>query len=327
MSTVNYSDAPEARPGLSRATKDRISERLGERALFDEPLSSYVAYRVGGPADALVFPKNESELDWIVSMSREHDFPMTVIGTGTNLLVRDEGIRGVTVSLLKAFQEIEPRGERSGEALVRVGGGVEKPRLLDWAVEHGLKGLEFSSGVPGTIGGGLFMNAGTKYGCYGDILREVRLYDFLSGPKQFRTDPSQFSYRSQDLVSRTTLVCWAEFGLDPSGKTQELRAEVDRIIAERAEKQPLDFPSCGSTFKNPPGYSAGRLIEKAGLKGRRVGNAEISLKHANFILNKGGAKAGDILELIRIIQEEVRAQFSVELEPEVIVLGGGSAQV
>lgn len=317
MSTASYFDSL-----LTGETKRRIADRFGDRARFDEPLAPYVAYRVGGPADALVFPENEPDLDWLVTEAKRADLPLTVIGTGTNLLVRDEGIRGITVSLLRAFQGIEAIGESSGEVLVRAGGGVEKPRLLDWAVERGMQGLEFSSGVPGTIGGGLFMNAGTKYGCYGDILREVRLYDFESGPRQFRTDPSQFGYREQKLVSPRTLVCWATFGLRPGGDRAALRAEVERIIAERAAKQPLDFPSCGSTFKNPPGFSAGRLIEKAGLKGRSVGGAEISLKHANFILNKGGATAADILALIQLCQREVRAQFSVDLEPEVIVLGG-----
>lgn len=298
-----------------------IRNQFGERAKFNEPLAPYLAYRVGGPAEVLLFPKTESELDWISAFSKSWKLPITVIGTGTNLLVRDEGIRGLVLSLRDSFDQIEKR--TSGDStLVRCGGGVGKPQFLEWAIQQSLTGLEFSAGVPGTIGGGIFMNAGTKYGSYGDILRELRLYDFKTGARQFKTTTAQFGYREQQVV-KDTLVLWAEFELKPGDKGA-VRREVERIIEERAAKQPLDFPSCGSTFKNPEGYSAGRLIEKAGLKGRTVGGAEISLKHANFILNKGNARASDILSLISLIKSEVFAQFGVQLECEVIILGEGS---
>jgi len=183
-----------------------------------------------------------------------------------------------------------------------------------------LAGLEFSAGVPGTLGGGIFMNAGTKYGCYADTLKELRLFDFDCGAQHFRREDLHFGYRHQTAV-KGTLVTEVVFALRP-GNSVALRNEVDRIIAERAEKQPLDFPSCGSTFKNPSeGLSAGRLIERAGLKGTTIGGAEISLKHANFILNKGNAKASDILSLIAIVKKQVRQQFNVHLECEVIILG------
>jgi len=301
-------------------TVDKFSQSFGDRVRFGEILAPYVAYRVGGPADILVFPKNEADLNRISELSLELGLPITIIGTGTNLLVRDEGIRGITVSLLQAFQQIESLDSTpSGTYLVRSGGGVGKPELLEWAVKRGLTGLEFSAGVPGTIGGGIFMNAGTKYGCYGDILREIRLYDFESGARQLKTQQSQFGYREQKLVSGS-LVLWTLFELK-MGDSVTIRREVDRIIAERAEKQPLDYPSCGSTFKNPEGLSAGRLIERAGLKGLQIGGAVISEKHANFILNRENAKAQDILDLIDVIKKKVREQFSVELECEVIILG------
>ena len=300
--------------------RTRFENKLGARALFDEPLAPYVAYRVGGPADILVFPKTEEELAWIGDICTLHNIPMTIIGTGTNLLVRDEGIRGVTLSLSQAFQEIEiiPK-EIRGKVWIRCGGGVTKPQLLDWAVERSLSGLEFSAGVPGTIGGGIYMNAGTKYGCYGDILKELKLFNLNSGFKQFSRDKLHFGYRESAV--RDELVIWASFELE-EGNKETIKSEVDRIIQERAEKQPLDFPSCGSTFKNGPDYSSGRLIEKAGLKGLSVGGAEISNKHANFILNKGTATAKDILSLIDIIKARVKEQFGVALECEVCVLGG-----
>jgi len=292
-----------------------------ENVLFDAPLKEHVAYRVGGPADILVFPRTETDLIWISDQARHFHLPVTIIGRGTNLLVKDSGLRGITVSLEKAFREIEvvtPAKEQL-TTWVRAGGGVSKPELLNWAVERGLAGLEFSSGVPGSIGGGIFMNAGTKYGCYGDILKELRVFDFSKGARTLTRDQFHFGYREQNAV-KDSLVLWATFEMKP-GDPQALRQEVERIIQERAEKQPLDYPSCGSTFKNPPGHSAGRLIEKTGLKGRTVGGAQISEKHANFILNKGNATAQDILDLIQLTKDTVSAQFGVTLECEVIILG------
>jgi len=296
-----------------------FKDRFGDRVRFEERLATYLAYGVGGPAEILVFPKDEAELVWISDTSKKTGVPVTIIGTGTNLLVLDGGIRGIVVSLLHAFQDIEPLSPLPTPQ-VRCGGGVGKARLLEWAVEQGYAGLEFSSGVPGTVGGGIFMNAGTKYGCYGDILTELRLFDFKKGARTLKREEVHFGYREQNAVGKS-LVTSVVFKLKP-GDRAVLRAEVDRIIAERAEKQPLDYPSCGSTFKNPPtGISAGRLIEKAGLKGTVVGGAEISTKHANFILNKGNAKAADILGLIQLTKEKVRESFQVELECEVIILG------
>ncbi len=312
MSTKIYFDSK---------TRDALSKKFGSRVLFDENLATHVAYGVGGPADALVFPKVAEELIWIADLAKEKKIPLTIIGTGTNLLVRDEGIRGITLSLAQAFKEIEYISDKlDPKPLIRVGGGVPKPELLNWAIKEGLTGLEFSAGVPGTIGGGIYMNAGTKYGSYGDILKKLTLFDFKSGIKIFNREELHFGYREQNAVGNN-LVIETIFQLQ-RGDKQTIQTEVDRIILERAEKQPLDYPSCGSTFKNPEGHSAGRLIEKTGLKGTTIGGAQISLKHANFILNKGNAKAQDILDLIQIVKERVWEQFGVKLENEVIVVGG-----
>jgi UDP-N-acetylmuramate dehydrogenase len=319
LSSSEHSDASLSGLG-TMGYREAFLARFGENfAKFDEPLAPYVAYRVGGPADVLVFPRNEADLRWIAEAAKAYRMPITVIGSGTNLLVVDRGIRGIVVSLLHAFREIEALQGPAGTVWVRCGGGVEKPELLEWAMARGLAGLEFSAGVPGTLGGGIFMNAGTKYGCYADILKELRLFDFTDGARTFPREALYFGYREQTAVGKG-LVVSTVFELVPGNETA-IRTEVARIIAERAEKQPLDFPSCGSTFKNPPGFSAGRLIEKSGLKGTVVGGAEISTKHANFILNKNGAKASDILALIDIIKERVKTLHQVELECEVIILG------
>ena len=298
---------------------ESFRRKFGSRVHFEERLAPYVAFGVGGPAEILVFPKTMDELAWLSSQARSHDLSITVIGTGTNLLVVDEGIRGIVISLYDSFNDIEVIDESPTQTLIKVGGGVEKPHLLNWAISKNLGGLEFSAGVPGTIGGGIYMNAGTQYGSYGDILSEVQLFDFHQGPINLKREEVHFGYREQTAV-KDTLVIFAVFKLTPS-PGHLVKAEVDRIIAERAAKQPLDHPSCGSTFKNPPGHSAGRLIEKAGLKGLRIGGAEISIKHGNFILNKDNATATDILSLIEKIKNHVKQDFGVDLHCEVITLG------
>jgi UDP-N-acetylmuramate dehydrogenase len=301
--------------------KEAFQAHFGENVLFDEPLAPYLAYQIGGPADILVFPRNESDLTWIQARCREHQIPVTVVGTGTNLLVLDEGIRGVVISFTRGFREIEILSKSPTTTLVKCGAGVAKPDLLEWSIQHSLGGLEFSSGVPGTLGGGIFMNAGTKYGCYADVLREFTVFDLQEGLIRYPKESFSFGYRQQNALRAGRFVVSMIFELKPAEPTV-VRTEVNRIIAERAEKQPLDFPSCGSTFKNPEGFSAGRLIEKAGLKGTRVGDAEISLKHANFFLNKGKASATDILALIDLTQKTVMEKFQVRLECEVVVMGG-----
>ncbi len=313
----------EARQGKGRATPEVLAAftgRFGDFVRFDEKLAPYLAYQIGGPADILVFPRDSADLVWLSDACQRFDLPVTIVGTGTNLLVVDAGIRGVVVSLMHALQQIEIVERSEERALVKCGAGVKKPNLLEWSIGQSLSGLEFSAGVPGTLGGGIYMNAGTKYGCYADILRELELFDFKHGLRKVSREELYFGYREQTAVGDSLVVSMV---LElKSGDRSAVRAEVDRIILERAEKQPLDFPSCGSTFKNPPeGLSAGRLIERTGLKGTRVGGAEISLKHANFILNKGNAKAKDILTLIDMIKDRVQEQFQVRLECEVIILG------
>ena len=304
------------------AVDRHLVDKLGSRVRFNTPLAPFVAYRVGGPADILITPRDEADLELVRKVHHDHQIPVTVIGRGTNLLILDGGIRGITLSLVDAFQDIELR--QSNPPLVRCGGGAEKPALLAWAARRGYAGLEFSAGVPGTIGGGIFMNAGTKYGSYGEILRRLRLFDFQSGAREVSKADVHFGYREQTAV-RGSLVLWAEFELR-EGDTSVITGEVERIVAERAHKQPLEYPSCGSTFKNPPtggaeGLSAGRLVERAHLKGLTRGGAQISEKHANFILNRGGATAADILFLIEAAETRVENVFGVRLEREVIVLG------
>ena len=299
-----------------------LSEKFGTRVLFDCPLKPYMAYEIGGPSDVLIFPSTEEELEWLAGEAKRTNTPLQIVGTGTNLLVHDEGIRGITLMLKNGMDSIEVVQSDAESVLVRCGGGVLKEKLLSWACQEGYSGLEFSSGVPGTIGGGIFMNAGTKYGSYGDILTDLKVFQFDSGITHLKIADLHFGYRTQDAFRNAVVIC-ATFRLK-RGNSEMISQEISRIISERKEKQPLDYPSCGSTFKNPPGYSAGRLIEKSGIKGLRIGGAEISERHANFILNKENATAADVMALIELIQRIVRERFEIELEPEVILIGGSS---
>ncbi|MBY0372124.1 UDP-N-acetylmuramate dehydrogenase [bacterium] len=320
MSTKSSFEARSGHGKLTPQSRAALETAFQEHVRFNEPLAPYVAYGIGGPADVLVFPRNGEDLQMLAQICREYDLPVTIIGTGTNLLVLDAGIRGVVIALKHSFNQIEEISKDAEGMTVRCGAGVSKPELLEWAISRGYAGLEFSSGVPGTLGGGIFMNAGTKYGCYADILTRLELFDFEKGLRQLERKDLYFGYREQTAVG-DSLVTSMDFRLK-NGDAVALRTEVQRIIQERAEKQPLDFPSCGSTFKNPPtGMSAGRLIEHAGLKGSTSGGAEISLKHANFFLNKGGARASDILALIDLVKKTVFEKFQVQLECEVIILG------
>ncbi|MBI4403508.1 MAG: UDP-N-acetylmuramate dehydrogenase [Deltaproteobacteria bacterium] len=309
----------------NRLLREVLHNQFSDRVQFDEPLAPYVAYRVGGPADFLVFPHTEKEIAWLCDFSRSHQLGLTVIGEGSNLLISDEGIAGLTLILQGSFQKITTiEHPNNGPVIIQCGGSVSKSKLLDWAALNGFAGLEFSAGIPGTVGGGIFMNAGTKYGTYSDVLHSVRIFNFDRGPSEYLKEECQFSYRGQSIV-KNGIVIWAKFSLQ-HGNSEQIRGEIKRVLDERAAKQPLDFPSCGSTFKNPPGFSAGRLIEKAGLKGLQVGGAQVSEKHANFILNKGNATAKDIVTLIAMVREKVQRDCGILLECEVILFGGRNAQ-
>ena len=296
-------------------------------------LAPYVAYGVGGPADIVAFPENRDQARIALAACKQTEMACVVIGEGTNLLVSDSGLRGMALLTCRGFRELYPDPTATLERpRIWVGAGLKKSEVLDFAIEQGLSGLEFSSGVPGTVGGGIYMNAGTKYGCYADIIHTVWGFELGKATSpQFGVDwikpksELRFDYRHSSLTN-----CWitgVTLELVPSDKTL-IQSRVETILAERQQKQPLDKPSCGSTFKNPPDslLPAGRLIEQAGLKGMRQGGAVISPKHANFILNLGGATALDIYELLCRAQQRVREKFGIQLEPEVQLVGNFACQ-
>ncbi len=285
-----------------------------ERVLANEPMSRHTTFRVGGPADVLFFPAGADELMRAMNAARELGEPCFVMGNGSNLLVKDGGVRGLVICIG------EPMGAVSVEGtLVRAQAGASLSRVAREALSASLAGLVFASGIPGSVGGAVAMNAGA----YGGEIRGVlaRALVLEEGQAAWKTAESlNMGYRSSDVLRRGLVVLEAEFALTP-GDREALQAETNELARRRREKQPLNLPSAGSTFKRPEGHFAGALIQEAGLKGYRVGGAQVSELHAGFVVNTGGATASDILRLIADVQARVMENAGVRLEPEVRIIG------
>ena len=287
-----------------------------ERLLRNEPMRLHTSFRVGGPADVMFAPAGEEELSLALKHAQRLGCPCTVIGNGSNLLVKDGGIRGLVIRLGDAFSETRFEG---GDVFVSPGQSLA--RLSQMAMERGLTGLEFASGIPGSVGGAMAMNAGAYQGEMKQVTQGARLMDPVSGQVLSCTEEELcLGYRESRMLKTGEIVTWVHLRLQPGDKT-EILAKMEDFNARRRDKQPLNYPSAGSTFKRPEGKFAGALIEGAGLKGTRVGGAQVSEKHAGFIINAGGATARDILDLIALVQEMVLKDSGVKLETEVRVLG------
>ena len=288
--------------------------RLFPSAKFDEPLKRYTAWKIGGPADALLEPKSVGELIEAAEKAREQDIPVTVLGGGTNVLVRDGGIRGLTIRLAKSLTNVEV-----DETHVTADAGVLYPVLANTTAGRGLAGLEFATGIPGTVGGAVYMNAGA----YGTETTEVLDWaDVFKDHEvvRMRNRDLDLSYRHSALHENPNwVVLRAGYTLVP-GNATELKARIREFRAQRMNGSP-NKPSCGSTFKRPPGDFPGRVIEEAGLKGTRVGQIEVSPVHANYLVNLGGGTAEDALKLIDQVRQKVSEKLGIELEPEVRILG------
>jgi len=295
-------------------------QRLFPSAKFDEPLKRYTAWKIGGPADALLEPTNAEELIEAVDMASEHGVPVTVLGGGTNVLVRDGGIRGLTIRLAKSLTGVRVEGRS-----VTAEAGVLYPVLANTTAGSGLRGLEFATGIPGTVGGAVYMNAGAYGGetkdvlDWADVFRDGRVVRMHNVETLLATS-LRLSYRRSVLHDHPDwIVLRAGYTLEP-GNPGELKARIKEFRAQRMNGSP-NRPSCGSTFKRPPGDFPGRVIEAAGLKGTRVGQIEVSPVHANYFVNVGGGTAEEALELMELVREKVRERLGVELEPEVRVIG------
>ena len=293
----------------------QLSDLLGCPVLQDEPMARHTSFKVGGPADCLVLPQTEDDVMTVLAFAREREMPLTIIGAGTNLIVRDGGIRGIAMSLASEFAAYDVEGQR-----IHAQAGVLLATLCAAAAGCELSGLEWAMGIPGTLGGALVMNAGAFGGDTRSVVETVRVVSPDGELKQLSVEEMEFGYRTSLLKRGQQIALGATLRLC-EGDPAAIQARQREILEHRRRTQPLDLPSAGSIFERPPDDYAGRLIEQAGLKGKRIGGAQVSTKHANFIVNTGGATASDILELIEHVREVVRQRFDVTLEQEVVVIG------
>ena len=281
---------------------------------FEEPLSKHTSFRIGGPAEAMAFPKNREELAELLNKSCLWDRKLVILGAGTNVLAPDEGMRGLIICLKDCLDGME----RVDGTSIRVMAGVTMARAAVFAASQGLSGLEFAHGIPGTIGGGVYMNAGAYGGELGSLCREVELMDREGKTHVLTHEQMDFSYRHSCLEETDWIVVSALLSLEP-GKEETIRARMKELQAKRLASQPLNYPSAGSAFKRPQGGYAAALIDQAGLKGFRVGDAAISEKHGGFAVNLGKATAEDMKTLLKEVSEKVEAQSGIHLEPEIRV--------
>jgi UDP-N-acetylmuramate dehydrogenase len=305
---------------MDRQAREALMHLLGDRIDFDVPMTRHTSLRIGGRADAVAAPSSAAETGALLRVCHRFRLPHTVLGNGFNTLVLDGGIEGVAI-LTHKLRNLE---ERPGCG-VRAQAGVSHASLMRLCTQKGLSGLEFGAGIPGTVGGWISMNAGIGSREAKDVVLEVEVVS-PTGRKRSHLgrDALQFSYRALRGLARGSVIVSALLAVELADP-DAVKAEIKRLLAERASSQPLDIPTCGSVFKNPAGDFAGRLIEAAGLKGTVRGGAQISCVHANFIANTGGAKAADVLALIREAQEQVRLKTGVELQPEVRIVGREAA--
>ena len=295
---------------LADALRAIAPERLKE----NEPMSRHTTFRVGGPAELMFFPASAAEVRAALDAAREAEVPVHLVGNGSNLLVRDGGLKGLTIALGEPFSEVRVEG-----SAVIAQAGAPLARVAAAAQEAGLSGLEFASGIPGTLGGGCAMNAGAYGGELKDVLENAQV--LLGGElRTMNKDELEMGYRTTRVLREGGIVLEARFVLTPDNR-EDIAARMRELNARRREKQPLNLPSAGSTFKRPEGHFAGALIEGCGLKGCSIGGAQVSEKHAGFVVNTGGATAADILNLIGHVHDVVLRETGVELEPEVRIIG------
>ena len=298
----------------------KLSEAAGaDHILKDEPMSAHTTFRIGGPADYFVVPEDAAALGRGVALCRAEGVDYFITGNGSNLLVGDGGYRGVVFHICHTMDDVVYE-EKGTELLVEAGAGVMLSGLARQVSSKGYTGYEYATGIPGTLGGGVTMNAGAYGGEISDNLLWAELMDETGAVLRLERDRLKLSYRHSVMMEQPLVVLRAGFSFT-KGDAAAITEKVAELSRSRKEKQPLEYPSAGSTFKRPEGYFAGKLIQDCGLKGFRVGDAMVSEKHSGFVINVGHATAADVMTLIRHVQQEVDRQFCVRIEPEVRMLG------
>ncbi|MDO5423693.1 MAG: UDP-N-acetylmuramate dehydrogenase [Eubacteriales bacterium] len=295
---------------------EQLCEIVGsDHTLTDEPMKNHTTFRIGGPADYFVKPHSKAEIAAVLKACRNANEPYFILGNGSNLLVGDNGYRGLVLQIFKNYCDITQEGER-----LRIKSGALLSKAAKKALEFGLTGLEFASGIPGTMGGAIYMNAGAYGSEIRDILTEATV---LTEDLEIRTIPAaelELGYRTSNVAKNGWIVLEAVLTLKKGSRT-EIQARMDELKNRRITKQPLEYPSAGSTFKRPEGYFAGKLIMDSGLAGYTVGGAQVSEKHCGFVINTGNATAKDVTDLMKAVTDTVYEKFQVRLEPEVRLLG------
>lgn len=292
-----------------------FADCTAKELLINEPMSKHTSFKIGGPADVIALPANEEELQALLKRAKDNGIPVTLIGNGSNLLVRDKGIRGLVIKLGNMLCKMETEGER-----LSFGSGVSLAMASRKAADLELTGMEFAVGIPGSIGGAVYMNAGAYDGEMSKVVESVRVIDTNGDLMLLKAEQLEFAYRKTKLQKSGLIVTEVNLKLEPGCK-DDITSKMADFSHRRISKQPLELPSAGSMFKRPLGYFAGTLIEQTGLKGYTVGGAQVSEKHAGFVVNVGGATAADVLQLIKDVQDKVFSAHGVQLEPEVLVLG------
>lgn len=295
---------------------DKVVDIVGEENVHtDEPMSRHTTFRIGGSADYFVKPGNADEVAAVIAVCREYNIPYFILGNGSNLLVSDDGYRGMIINIMDNMDSVTVDGR-----IITAQAGAMLVRVSVMARDNALTGLEFASGIPGTIGGAVYMNAGAYGGEMKNVVKTVRAIDEYGRIYELDSEKMDFSYRHSIVEERKLIVLEVTLELE-HGSREAIDDRMKELVEARRSKQPLEYPSAGSTFKRPEGYFAGKLIMDAGLRGYSVGGAQVAEKHCGFVINKGGATASDVVELIRDVQHDVDDKFGVTLEPEVKMLG------
>lgn len=288
-----------------------------DKIRYNEPMSKHTTMKVGGPCDCMVLPTQMDDIINVINFAKENNIDYCVIGNGSNLLVRDEGVHKLIIKIAGAFNSIEVE-----DNCITVFSGCSIPKTALVAKQNNLTGFEFACGIPGTIGGGVRMNAGAYGGEFSDVLEEVTYLDENNNICVVKNKDMDFSYRHTIFTDRPKCVILkTKFKLE-HGDLEKITEEMEKNKKARIEKQPLEYPNFGSVFKRPEGYFVGKLIQDCGLKGKQIGGAQVSEKHTGFIVNRGGATCNDVLELIKLIQDTVFEKFGVNLKTEVVLIGG-----
>ena len=300
---------------LSLISPKDLLKSINGVLMFDEPMQRHTTFQIGGPARIFIIPKNIQDIEKSIIYANMYELKVHVIGNGSKLLVSDKGISGLVIKISHTLDPVSI----SGDKLI-AGAGCHISKLIEIATSRALSGLEFAAGIPGTLGGAIVMNAGTSLGSISEIINKVETIDLVSGAfKTYSKEDCQFHYRWSIFQEKNVLITSADLKLALGNKNEIVR-KVNALIKKRLDSQPLKKPNAGSIFLNPKGYSAGKLIDSAGLKGVRVGQAQISDRHANFIVNLGNATAKDVSTLIKLIQTEVKQKYDISLIPELHIV-------